>query len=92
LHLHLQVLLKEEVVPWDHVERADIKFIAIVHLQDAIVNESHKVLNIVVIVLGKFCHFKLLYQDINIWIDFGVGKHFSYRHASQCCVWEEKNH
>ena len=65
-------------------EEADTRLI--VHLQDAILNGSHKLLvrtvdtDVVVIVIGKFCHFKSFCQDVNIWIAFGVGKHFSYIH------------
>jgi len=68
-------------------EEADTKLI----VHDAILNRSHKVLvytvdtDVLVIVLGKFCHFKLLCQDINIWIAFVVGKHFSYIHINAVC-------
>ena len=67
-------------------EEADTRLI--VHLKDAILNGSHKVLvrtvdtDVVVIVIGKFCHFKSFCQDVNIWIAFGIGKHFSYIHIN----------
>ena len=63
-------------------EEADTRLM--VHLLDAILNGYHKVLirtvhtDVVVIVIGRFSYFKSICQDVNIWIAFGVGKHFSY--------------
>jgi len=65
--------------PCNH-EEADMGLI--VHLQDAILNGCHNCLtrtvdtDVVVIVMGEFYHLKLLCQDINIWIAFGIGKTF----------------
>lgn len=67
-------------------EEADTRLM--VHLLDAILNGYHKVLirtvdtDVVVIVIGRFSYFKSICQDINIWIAFGVGKHFSYIHIN----------
>ena len=54
------------------------------HLLDAIINGCHRFIirtvdtDVVVIIVGKFHHLKSHCEDVDIWVAFGIGKHFSY--------------
>ena len=42
--------------------------------------------DIVVILIGKFFDMQLHYPEIELWVAFGVGKHFRYIHVNAICI------
>ena len=72
----------------DH-EEADTRLL--IHLQDTLLNGCTSCLvhtvdtDIVVILIGKFHHLITLCRDVNIWVAFGTGRHFTYHHINAIC-------
>ena len=72
----------------DH-EEADTRLI--VHIGDALTKGWSTCLvrtvdtDVVVILIGKFFHFKTLNSAANIWVAFGSGKNFSFWHVNTIC-------
>ena len=69
----------------DH-EEADTRLLIL--LQDALLNGCTSCLvrtvdtDIMVILIGKFHHLITLCRDVNIWVAFGTGRHFTYHHIN----------
>ena len=74
-------------------EEAETRLIA--HLLDAIINGCHRFIirtmytDVVVIIVGKFHLLKSFCEDVDIWVAFGIGKHFSYIYMCINALYED---
>ena len=72
-------------------EEADTRIV--VHVLHAIqIEQAKSVLvrtvdtDVVVILVGKFYHLKSIMPDLDLWVAFGMGRHFSYININTICV------
>lgn len=72
----------------DH-EEADTRIC--VHLKNALDKDARTILvrtvdtDVIVIPIGQFFHFHSTYPDMDIWVAFGMGKHFQYISINTVC-------
>ena len=76
------------MVQCDH-EEADTRIT--IHIEDSFWNGARTILvctvdtDVMVIIAGVFFKLQATYSGLDIWVAFGMGKHFQYYHINTIC-------
>ncbi|KAG1666280.1 putative aldolase class 2 protein [Nymphon striatum] len=85
------VISKGSSLPMSVCDHEEVDSRICVHIQDALKKGARTILvrtvdtDVIVILVGLFFNFLSAYHDIDLWVAFGMGKHFQYYNIKTVC-------